>query len=109
MHVSFGLVVLVFALTSAFAVPAHAADTGTVSGVVFDRNGQPVDSATVKISGARLPMGRTVQTGANGTYRFEYLLPGEYLLRSTRLTLGAQDAPRLSKSRRTPRLTQPLA
>ena len=57
---------------------AFAADTGTVSGSVFDQNGEPVAEATVKASGASLPVGRTVLTGANGTFRFEYLLPGEY-------------------------------
>jgi len=57
---------------------AFAADTGTVSGSVFDQNGEPVAEATVKAAGASLPAGRTVLTGANGTFRFEYLLPGEY-------------------------------
>jgi len=32
----------------------------------------------VKASGANLPAGRTVVTGTNGTFKFEYLLPGEY-------------------------------
>ena len=32
----------------------------------------------VTISGDRLPIGRTLQTSANGIYQFEYLLPGEY-------------------------------
>ena len=60
----------------AVAVSARAADTGTVSGAVFDQNGQPVADATVKISGDRLPVGRTAQTGANGIYQFEYLPAG---------------------------------
>ncbi len=38
----------------------------------------PVANATVKISGDRLPVGRTVQTDTNGIYQFEYLPPGEY-------------------------------
>jgi Carboxypeptidase regulatory-like domain len=66
------------ALVVALPVAAWAADTGTISGAVFDRNGQPVSGAVVKASGATLPAGRTVVTGANGTFRFEYLLPGEY-------------------------------
>ena len=62
------------------AVPALAwgADTGTISGTVFDQDGQPVSGAVVKASGPNLPAGRTVVTGANGTFRFEYLLAGEY-------------------------------
>jgi hypothetical protein len=40
---------------------AFAADTGTISGAVFDQGGQPVPDATVKISGATLPIGGTAQ------------------------------------------------
>jgi Carboxypeptidase regulatory-like domain len=57
---------------------AWAADTGTISGSVYDANGQPLAGATVKTFGANLPSGRIVVTGANGTFRFEYLLAGEY-------------------------------
>jgi hypothetical protein len=66
------------ALVVALPVAAWAADTGTISGAVFDRSGGPVPGAVLKASGANLPAGRTVVTGANGTFRFEYLLPGEY-------------------------------
>jgi hypothetical protein len=69
---------IALALVLAVATAARAADTGTVSGAVFDQNGQPVADATVKISGDRLPVGRTLQTSVNGIYLFEYLLPGEY-------------------------------
>ncbi len=79
-HASPSPLLIAVVLTIAFAVSARAADTGTVSGVVFDRNGAVVSDATVKISGDRLPVGRTAQTGANGSYRFEYLLPGEYAI-----------------------------
>ncbi len=37
-----------------------------------------MSGAVVKASGENLPAGRTVVTGANGTFRFEYLLAGEY-------------------------------
>jgi Carboxypeptidase regulatory-like domain len=73
-----GLRAWVAALIVALPVAAWAADTGTISGAVFDRDGQPVSGATVKASGASLPAGRTVLTGTNGTFKFEYLLPGEY-------------------------------
>src|SRR5262245_66328762 len=65
-------------LLVALPVAASAADTGTISGAVFDRSGEPVSGAVVKASGAKLPAGRTAVTGANGTFRFEYLLAGEY-------------------------------
>src|SRR5688572_25789745 len=71
---------IVIALVIMFAVSADAADTGTVSGSAFDQGGQPVADAAVKISGERLPIGRTVQTGANGQYQFQYLIPGEYVV-----------------------------
>ena len=57
-----------------------AADTGTISGAVFDKGGQPIADATVKISGEPLPAGRTVQSGANGLYQFQYLTPGDYVV-----------------------------
>ena len=79
---------IVIALMIASAVPAGAADTGTASGTVFDQNGAPVADATVVISGGQLPGGRTVRTGANGLYQFEYLLPGEYTIEIDKADLG---------------------
>ena len=70
-----GLVLVVASAASAFA-----ADTGTISGTVFSETGEPVQEATVRLTGDRLPDGRTVQTGATGAYRFDYLLPGEYAI-----------------------------
>lgn len=69
---------LLVALVVAAPAGAWAADTGTISGSVFDSSGQPAAGVIVKASGASLPSGRTVLTGPNGTFRFEYLLPGEY-------------------------------
>ncbi len=43
---------------------------------------------TVKISGDPLPIGRTVQTGANGLYQFQYLTPGEYLVEIDKAGVG---------------------
>jgi hypothetical protein len=59
---------------------AGAADTGSVSGMVFDPAGQPIAEVTVTVSGDRPPVRRDVQTDANGRFLFEYLLPGEYAL-----------------------------
>ena len=69
---------LVVALGLAVPASVLAADTGTISGTVFDQNGEPVAQATIKAAGASLPVGRSVMTGENGMFRFEYLLPGEY-------------------------------
>jgi len=81
-------ILVTLALVLAVATAARAADTGTVSGAVFDRNGQPVADATVKISGDRLPGSRTLQTSANGIYQFEYLLPGEYAVEVDKAGIG---------------------
>ncbi len=66
----------------------HAADTGSVSGAVFDSTGQPIAETSVTISGNRPPVRRTVLTDANGRYLFEYLLPGEYVLDFERTGVG---------------------
>src|SRR5688572_4573120 len=79
---------IVMALVTVLTVPAFAADTGTVSGAAFDQSGQPVADAAVKISGAPLPIGRTVQTGANGQYQFQYLTPGEYVVEIEKTGIG---------------------
>src|SRR5215471_12145742 len=70
----FSIVVLALIL----GVPARAADTGTISGLVVNGDGQPVADATVTLTGERLPSGRSIVTGTSGQYQFEYLIPGEY-------------------------------
>ena len=80
--------VITLALVIGFTVSARAADTGTVSGSAFDQNGQPVADATARISGDLLPVGRSAQTGANGLYQFQYLLPGEYVLEIEKSGVG---------------------
>ena len=62
---------------------AHAADTGSVSGTVFNQAGDPVAGASVRVSGPALPVGRDTQTDANGVYRLDYLPPGEYAVEVT--------------------------
>jgi hypothetical protein len=72
-------------------VPAaviRASDTGSIAGAVFGPTGEPVAEATVRISGERLPVPRTVTTGANGSYQFDYLLPGAYVIEVEKTGLG---------------------
>ena len=59
---------------------AGAQETGSISGTIFDRSGQPAANATVRVTGERLPAERSVVTGDSGAYRFEYLLPGNYAI-----------------------------
>jgi hypothetical protein len=73
------VVVLLLALV-VVARPARAQETGSISGVVFDQGGVAVADAIVKVSGERLPGGRTTTTGVGGEYRFLLLLPGEYIV-----------------------------
>jgi hypothetical protein len=74
------LIVVVVAFVAATAISAYAADSGTISGTVFDRDGQPVVGATVRLSSDRTPSPRIFQTGDNGYYQFEYLIPGDYTI-----------------------------
>ena len=60
------------------AVVVIAGTTGSISGYVFDQNGQLMPGVTVRVVGAQLPAGRTVTTGDDGSYRFLLLLPGTY-------------------------------
>lgn len=82
---------LLLGLTLLICLPfsAAAADTGTVSGVVSARGGELVADATVTISGDAVPAGRAAQTGANGSYRFEHLLPGTYTIEVEKAGAGA--------------------
>src|SRR5262245_31382468 len=77
---SWRLVAVLLAFVLA-AIPLHAADTGTISGLVVDRHGEPLAGLTVAIASDQLPTGRTSTTDANGLYQFEYLIPGEYRVR----------------------------
>ncbi len=79
---------IAFAFLTAVSTSALAADTGTISGAAFDQTGAPVADATVKISGDLLPIGRTVQTGDNGLFQFQYLTPGEYLVEIDKVGVG---------------------
>src|SRR5437867_11389895 len=86
-------VAMAIGLCAALAAPAFAADTGTVSGAVFDQTGKPIESATVRIAGDRLPNGRTAQTDANGMYKFEYLPPGTYTEELDKTRIGNAKQP----------------
>jgi hypothetical protein len=74
-------------------VSAMAADTGSISGGVFDQNGQPVADAVVRVSGPTLPVGRNVETSDNGLYEFIYLAPGEYTVETEKASVGAAKRP----------------
>ncbi len=65
----------------AFVVPlASAQTTGSVSGVVRNKDGGPLPGVTVTISGTQMPRGQTTTTLSDGSFRFQALLPGTYHL-----------------------------
>jgi len=93
MRLSTRSILLMLTLCLAQGPRAFAADTGSVSGAVFDQNGAPVQDATVKISGDQLPAGRTTQTDANGNYTFLLLLPGKYTIEVRKPFVGQSSRP----------------
>ena len=76
-------------LSIATASVAAAQDTGSVSGAVFDKSGNLVAGAVVKITGNQLPAGRTVTSDVSGMFQFQALLPGNYTVTANEPSLGA--------------------
>jgi len=69
------LCLLVLGLT---AITAHAAQTGSISGVVRSGDGAVLPGVTVTVSGEPLPAGRSDITNADGGFNFQRLPPGTY-------------------------------
>lgn len=77
-------VMLLFGVASS----AWAGETGTISGAVFDQNGTPIAALEVRVSGEKLPGGRTVTTDENGMYNFPLLIPGTYIVEASQAGVG---------------------
>jgi outer membrane receptor protein involved in Fe transport len=77
--VAFGLVLLAAAL-------AGAADTGTVSGLVTDQNGQAVSGALVVVTGTN----RFATTNADGYYVISPVPVGSFEVKASRVGYGEQ-------------------
>ena len=60
------------------AVTAHAAQTGSISGVVRSGDGSALPGVMVNVSGEPLPAGRSEVTGPDGGFNFQRLPPGTY-------------------------------
>lgn len=76
------------------ATPLVFAQTsGSVSGVVTGPDGSPLPGATVTISGAPLPRGRTATSLSDGSFQFLGLTPGEYRVRAELSGLGVFEQP----------------
>ncbi len=74
---------MVFILALAMASLAFAQrQTGSISGKVIDKEGNPLPGATVSISGPALMGTSSYVTSDTGIFRFPSLLPGEYEIRA---------------------------
>ncbi|TNF27454.1 MAG: TonB-dependent receptor [Deltaproteobacteria bacterium] len=75
------------ALLGFIALPngeARAEQTGSIAGTVEDINGAPVSGIKVKVEGKNLIGGaREVLTGADGSFRFLLLPPGDYTVEAS--------------------------
>ena len=67
------IVVLVCAL---FQFPLHAQNAGAIAGCVFDQTESVIPGVTVELASQTAKISKTAMSGADGTYRFDDLLPG---------------------------------
>ncbi|MGB5347823.1 MAG: TonB-dependent receptor, partial [Woeseia sp.] len=82
-HRTLGFIRSFFAvgIAAAFlAVPAHAQQSGDISGQVMDASGVGISGVTVTANSNVLPQERSTTTAENGRYRFRLLPPGTYSL-----------------------------
>ena len=71
---------LVFALAQSVPALAQTSNTTTITGHVKDPQGASLPGATVTLYGRERTFRLTTITDSMGTYRFEKLAPGEYLI-----------------------------
>ena len=74
----FRFLVPLLSLCLLVAVPAHAQQTGSVSGKVIATDGAALPGVTVEARSSVLPTPRVTVTGGVGDYRLPALPPGEY-------------------------------
>ena len=82
------VVPLLLVTALALGATAHAAETGSISGVVKDSQGGVLPGVVVKVSGNLLPAGRETTTTGSGTYLFPRLLPGVYRVEAAMAGMG---------------------
>ena len=70
-------------MSSALAWPAHAQQTGSISGKAADTGGGVLPGVTVEARSDVLPGPRETVTGANGEYQLPALPPGNYTVTFT--------------------------
>src|SRR5262245_3864010 len=72
------IVAVSFLVSSLVPASAWAQGTATMAGVVRDQQTLVVPGATVTVAGTENTLSRTLTTGADGTFEFAGLQPGEY-------------------------------
>ena len=82
------LAVVVIALTGAINMYGQATD-GTLLGTVVDQSGAAVPAATVEITNVATNVKFTLMTNAEGEYRFNNVLVGNYDVRVTKTGFSA--------------------
>lgn len=94
-------------------LPAFAADTGSISGVVHSNDGEPLLGVTVQLGGDLLLNPVAVQTGRDGRFQFPDVQPGNYSVSAELKGLGStQQAASVVAGQRTDiqlTLTPPVA
>src|SRR5579863_6939093 len=69
---------VLFAFLCLPSLMAQSAGTSALAGTITDASGAAIPNATVTITNNGTGQSRTTTTGADGTYRFTLLPPGNY-------------------------------
>jgi len=85
------------------------AGDGCIAGVVLDHEGSPLSQMHVRIHNSDLLLNRTIDTDADGGFRFVELPPGNYDLVTENNDLGYPDSNSLDFTDSTKRLNVPVA
>ena len=87
------LTFMAFALSVAWPMAAAGQEPGRVAGVVRAADtGRPVEGAAVRLAGADVVVAETV-TGPGGSFAFDGIAPGEYVLGVRRIGFAAYSVP----------------
>ncbi|HOI44630.1 MAG TPA: carboxypeptidase-like regulatory domain-containing protein, partial [Candidatus Aminicenantes bacterium] len=76
-------ILLFFVCLGLLFSPLLAQERGSIRGLVKSGEGNNLENAVVKITGALLPAGRQFTTGVDGGFLFQALPPGTYSLTAT--------------------------
>src|SRR5881227_1071220 len=84
---------VLFFVFSALALLAQTAGTGAITGTVTDATHAVIPNVTVTAISRDTGQARTVTTGADGSYKFALLPPGDYKVTFTATGFKAEEVP----------------